>query len=191
MLTFVGTLSYGPNRRAVIRICEGLAARLIEVDELTEVRLVGSGVGDLRDVVMKAPVTLRGFVDNLDSELDAADVMIIPVESGSGTRIKAIDALSRGVPIISTEKGVEGLGLEDGLTYLRAESDADFAEAWRRLRSDWPRGARRLAASALSQYHSRLSPEAMRGEIFEAAREAERRFGQRADAKPDQRPTSG
>ena len=130
VVTFVGKLSYEPNRRAVIRICDSLAKRFSEVYGPTEVRIVGAGQGELRDSAVNAPVTFRGFVGDLDSELDASDVVIIPIESGSGTRIKAIDALSRALPIISTRKGVEGLGLEDGLTYLRAETDADFAGAW-------------------------------------------------------------
>lgn len=63
-------------------------------------------------------------------------IMVVPLFEGSGLRIKIIEAGSLGVPIIATNKAVEGIGLKHGVHYLEANSAAEFQKAMQLLMND-------------------------------------------------------
>jgi len=72
-------------------------------------------------------VTLTGFVDDIRPHVARAHVYVIPLFVGSGTRIKAFEAMAMGRPVVSTPLGVEGLDVTDGEHVLRAEDAEAFA----------------------------------------------------------------
>jgi glycosyltransferase involved in cell wall biosynthesis len=74
-----------------------------------------------------------GFVDDVREHLVDAQVYVIPLRVGGGTRIKAYEAMARGIPVVSTGLGIEGLPVEDGVHYLGADDAGAFAEAIIRL----------------------------------------------------------
>lgn len=131
-LLFVGTADYWPYELGIAWfVSEALPAL--------------RAYGPLHFDVVGAPppqpvratdVTYHGRVPDLTPHWEAAHVLVIPVFQGSGTRLKAIEAAVMGRPVISTALGVEGLPLEPGIHYLRAETAAEFAAAARRLRED-------------------------------------------------------
>jgi glycosyltransferase involved in cell wall biosynthesis len=69
------------------------------------------------------------------------------MRDGGGTRLKVIDALAMAKPVVATALAVEGLGLEEGRHFLRAESVEDFVRQVGRLEDD-PQLRRRLAREA-------------------------------------------
>jgi glycosyltransferase involved in cell wall biosynthesis len=60
--------------------------------------------------------------------------MIVPLQSGSGIRIKILEAFTMGVAVISTEQGIRGIDVEDRKEYYRAETPEQWVEALRALR---------------------------------------------------------
>ena len=80
-----------------------------------------------------------GSVADIRPHLHAGDISLIPLRVGSGTRLKAFEAIASGLPVVSTTLGVEGLGLEPGEHYLAADTDAAFADAILALLADTPR----------------------------------------------------
>jgi glycosyltransferase involved in cell wall biosynthesis len=92
-------------------------------------------------------VTLTGYVPDVRPYVSHADVYVIPLFVGSGTRIKAFEAMAMGRPIVSTSLGVEGLDLRHGETFLRADDGEAFANAILTL-LDCGALRMRLAASA-------------------------------------------
>jgi glycosyltransferase involved in cell wall biosynthesis len=80
-----------------------------------------------------------GSVPDIRPYLHEGDISLIPLRVGSGTRLKAFEAIASGLPVVSTTLGVEGLGLEPGKHYLAADTDADFADAILALLADTPR----------------------------------------------------
>ena len=60
---------------------------------------------------------------------------VVPLRKGGGTRLKVLEALALGTPIVSTSKGVEGLALENNRHVLVADTPAEFAAATARLLS--------------------------------------------------------
>jgi glycosyltransferase involved in cell wall biosynthesis len=68
-----------------------------------------------------------GFVNDIRDHVTGADAFVIPLRVGGGTRIKAFEAMAMGSPVISTTIGVEGLPLESGVHYMRADTPQDLA----------------------------------------------------------------
>ena len=88
-----------------------------------------------------------GFVDDVRDYVYRASVFAIPLRVGGGTRLKVFEAMAMGCPIVSTSIGVEGLPLEDGVHYLRADDAPSFAQAVLRLLND-PSLRERIALEA-------------------------------------------
>jgi polysaccharide biosynthesis protein PslH len=99
--------------------------------------------------------TFTGFVDDVRPFIQAAQISVIPLRVGSGTRIKAFEAMALGSPIVSTTLGVEGLPVEPGTHFLRGDTPQEFAAAVLHLLGDEP-ARRQLAVSArrLVERHS-------------------------------------
>jgi glycosyltransferase involved in cell wall biosynthesis len=84
----------------------------------------------------RCDIEFTGFVDDVRDYVWNAAVYIMPLRVGSGTRIKAFEAMAMGCPVVSTTLGVEGLGLEPGKHYLCADSPDEFSRAVCRLLQD-------------------------------------------------------
>jgi glycosyltransferase involved in cell wall biosynthesis len=97
-----------------------------------------------------------GFVDDVRPLVASSHVSVIPLRVGSGTRIKAFEAMAMGRPVVSTPIGVEGLAIEAGRHYLAAESAEDFAAAILRLLAD-PGLCDRIARAARERLEERFS----------------------------------
>ncbi|MFT5105480.1 MAG: glycosyltransferase involved in cell wall biosynthesis [Verrucomicrobiales bacterium] len=97
-------------------------------------------------------IEVTGTVDDVRPYLARCAFLIVPLLSGGGTRIKIMEALAAGVPVVSTSIGAEGLGLVDGEHLLIADSAEDFAAAVSRMAAD-PAMRKRLSAggSALAR----------------------------------------
>jgi glycosyltransferase involved in cell wall biosynthesis len=74
-------------------------------------------------------IILTGTVDDVRPCLDRCEVLVVPLRSGGGTRIKIFEAMAQGVPVVSTTIGAEGLPVRDGETILLADDPAAFAKA--------------------------------------------------------------
>ena len=107
-----------------------------------------------------------GFVDaragarpNLSDYLSASDVVLVPLDSGSGTRLKIVEAAANARPVVSTRIGAEGQSFVDGQEILLTdEADQAFVDATLRLLDDPALGERlgRAARSrALAEYSRR------------------------------------
>jgi glycosyltransferase involved in cell wall biosynthesis len=100
--------------------------------------------------------TFTGFVDDIRPHIAAADVSVIPLRVGSGTRIKAFESMASGRPVVATGIGIEGLDTTPGEHFLQADTGPDIAAAVLRLLDDADLRAR-LAASARARLEERFS----------------------------------
>ena len=99
-------------------------------------------------------VVVTGFVPDLTPILERSALMVVPLRSGSGMRVKILEAFARGIPVVSTSIGVEGIEAIPGEHLLVADSPADFAAAVAALLRG-PRRAARLAQAARELAESR------------------------------------
>lgn len=81
-------------------------------------------------------VSFTGFVDDVRDHARDAQAFVIPLRVGGGTRIKAFEAMAMGLPVVSTTIGIEGLDVDHGTHFLRADSADELATATCRLIGD-------------------------------------------------------
>ncbi|MCE4557560.1 glycosyltransferase family 4 protein [Roseateles cellulosilyticus] len=81
-------------------------------------------------------VTFTGFVDDVRDHARDAQAFVIPLRVGGGTRIKAFEAMAMGLPVVSTTIGIEGLDVDDGTHFLRADGADSLASATLKLLAD-------------------------------------------------------
>ena len=97
-------------------------------------------------------------MDDVRPHLDACALIVVPLRSGGGTRIKIFEAMAQGVPVVSTTIGAEGLDLDDGEHALFADTPEAFAQACRRVLGDEALAAR-LVSAARGLLQQRFSAE--------------------------------
>jgi glycosyltransferase involved in cell wall biosynthesis len=125
-VVFVGSLDWRPNLDGVRLLLDAIfpAVRRREPDAVLE--LVGRNPPEwLRAACAGRPgVELHGSVADVRPFLARAGVLAVPLRIGGGSRLKILEALASGVPVVSTRVGAEGLHLEPG-RHLVVVDDAD------------------------------------------------------------------
>jgi glycosyltransferase involved in cell wall biosynthesis len=81
-------------------------------------------------------IILTGAVDRLSPFIQAADVAVVPLLDGGGTRLKILEYFAAGVPVISTAKGAEGIKAESGKDILIEDSMDGIAGLINELRAN-------------------------------------------------------
>lgn len=81
-------------------------------------------------------VIVTGFVDSPNQYFEDSMCMVVPLVIGAGIKIKVLEGLSSGIPVISNEIGIEGIAAQTGNQYLHAETAVEFAEAIKKVNSD-------------------------------------------------------
>jgi glycosyltransferase involved in cell wall biosynthesis len=133
-IVFSGNMEYHPNRAAVRFFRRDVWPRLRERWPGLVWRLVGKNPEAVRQFTTgDSRIEVQGQVDDAVRELARARVAVVPLLTGSGTRLKVLEAWAAGLPVVSTSIGVEGLPVRDGEHILLAETGADFAAAVSRL----------------------------------------------------------
>ena len=122
-------------------------------------RLVGRRQDRLADLPQVEGLDIVGPVDDVAAELRGAHAVLVPLRFGGGTRLKVLEALAYGVPVVSTRLGAEGLDVVDGEHVLLADSPADLADAVLRLHSEPPLGDR-LSVAGRRLYEDCFQPQA-------------------------------
>jgi glycosyltransferase involved in cell wall biosynthesis len=109
IVIFHGSFSHPPNKRAYELIESYIAPKFEEMNNVLFL-VGGSGFPKFR----KKNIMSIGFIDDLYRTLSIADIAIIPLTHGAGTKLKIFDYLCVGLPIISTNKGIEGIDCKNG-----------------------------------------------------------------------------
>jgi glycosyltransferase involved in cell wall biosynthesis len=143
ILTFVGKLDYVPNVRAVEYIADRIAPAVRERYPDARFVIIGQGAEALPHYD-RPDLIFAGFVDaragarpNLSDYLSASDVVLVPLDSGSGTRLKILEAAANARPVVSTHIGAEGQAFVDGEEILLTDKvDQAFVDAALRLLAD-------------------------------------------------------
>ena len=131
MVLMVGSLWYGPNREALERFLHRCWPWIRREMPEARFRAVGAAPPEQRSLWERHPgVECPGFVDDLVAEYRQARVTVVPVRSGGGTQIKALESLAHGrAPVVSSFVAA-GFAphLRHGESLLVADSDADMAQ---------------------------------------------------------------
>lgn len=131
-LIFTATMSWAANVEGIHFLLDDVWPRLMAVRPGIKAVIIGRNPpASLSDKIRARglDVTLTGFVDDIRPYVANANVYVIPLFVGSGTRIKAFEAMAMGRPVVSTTLGIEGLDVTHGQNFLRADDADAFAAA--------------------------------------------------------------
>lgn len=128
-LLFVGALGYEPNDEAVAWFLGRVWPHLRHVAGL-RLDIVGAAPSPaLRRLARRRGVRLHGFQPDLAPFYRRATLVVAPLRTGAGTRLKIIEAAMHGVPVVATTLAAEGLPLDAGRHLWLADRPQDFARA--------------------------------------------------------------
>jgi glycosyltransferase involved in cell wall biosynthesis len=127
-LLFCGSLDWHPNREAMKFFFDSIWPRLIRQLGHVEIYVVGRGPPKWLERLSANDnrIHVTGFVDDVRPYFRKATMFVCPIRHGGGTRLKILDALAMGVPVIATSFACSGLSLENGKHVVLAETPEDF-----------------------------------------------------------------
>lgn len=146
ILTYHGIFSYPPNREAIVMFAQEIIPRLKQRD--VDVAVLAIGRMPPRDIQHK-DIFYTGSVDDVAPYLLAADIAVVPLLQGGGTRMKILDYFAAGIPVISTSKGIEGINITNGIHALVCDDFDLMAEAVCDLRKN-PQKRRQMVKNAMA-----------------------------------------
>ncbi len=147
-LIFVGKMDFRPNVDAVLWFAERVLPHLWSRRPDVRFCIVGQSPSRRLDVLRREPrITITGRVEDPRPYIAGADLYVVPLRVGGGTRLKVLEAMAMGQAIVSTGLGVEGLGVTDGQHLLLADDPRTFAARILELLDD-PDRRRTLGAAA-------------------------------------------
>jgi len=151
-LVFVGSMDYGPNVEGVCRFAREVLPRIRAARPGVRLEIVGGEPAPEVRALAGPQVTLTGRVPAVQPYLQRASALVVPLRIGGGTRLKIVEALALGTPVVSTTIGAQGLGLAHEEHLLVADGDEEFAAATLRVLAD-PRAAARMAERGRAHVH--------------------------------------
>jgi glycosyltransferase involved in cell wall biosynthesis len=148
-IAFLGSMDWMPNVECVQHFTRDILPRIRQRHPDCRFRIIGRDPSPaVRRLAAETPgIEITGTVEDVRPHLDSATLLVVPLRSGGGTRIKIFEAMAQGLPVVSTAIGAEGLPVEDGRDILIADTPDDFADAVIRLLES-PALARELAEKA-------------------------------------------
>ncbi len=179
-LLFVGQLNYSPNTDAVRWLLRDIFPLIRRSFPQARLTIVGAHAPKELMGHRQEGVSFPGGVTDLTPYYQSAHIAVAPLRAGGGTRLKILEAMALGRPVVSTSLGAEGLGVEHGKHLLIADSAEEIAAAVGRLmmnpllREELRTAARQLVEShydwdqCADRYH------ALYGELNEQKRRAAR-----------------
>lgn len=129
-LVFAGSLDWYPNAMAMEIFCDDFWPYLKKHIPELELTIIGKNPTEkLERAAQKNPdIKLLGFVDDLRKTVSECSIYICPFNDGGGTRLKVLDAMSQGIPIIGSTLAFEGINVEYGKSVLLANSKQEYLE---------------------------------------------------------------
>lgn len=146
---FTGSLTYAANLNAVRYFLTEIWPLVKQELPAEHLKITGRHDGvDVREFSACAGVELTGYVDNIRSVLRQSAISVIPIREGGGTRLKILEAMALGTPVVSTSKGAEGLEVTSGQDIWIADDPREFAELICRTLKHPDLGARMAKSAA-------------------------------------------
>ncbi len=159
-----GAFGWPPNAEGARRFLATGWARVRARHSAATLRLVGKDLGEpLAALARAAGAEPVGYAEAIEPEFAAATVLVVPLWVGAGIRVKIVEAMMAGVPVVATPLSAEGLGLEHGRNVMLAESPEALGDAVASLLDD-PERACALAAAGRAEARARWAMAAVAAE---------------------------
>lgn len=128
-LVFNGALTYQANDEAMAYFLRQIYPRIKTAIPDATLVITGSTQGvNLDGLPLDESVCLTGWVEDIRQPVAQATICVVPLLQGGGTRLKILEAMALGTPVVATSKGAEGLAAMDGQHLLLADTPEQFAD---------------------------------------------------------------
>ena len=128
-LLFTGRMGYEPNADAACFFATEILPLIRQEVPYARLHIAGAAPPPRVAALASAAVVVHGRVDDIRLHQWNAEVVVVPIRAGGGTRLKVLEAAACGKGIVTTTRGIEGLAFRDGRDLLVADSPAAFAAA--------------------------------------------------------------
>ncbi|HLJ14315.1 MAG TPA: glycosyltransferase [Bryobacteraceae bacterium] len=153
-MLFLGSFRHAPNQEALSWFVRNVLPRVREKRPDARLVVIGSDPPPQHSLPQSdGAIDLVGFVEDIREPLASYAIFVCPILSGSGVRVKLLEAFAAGIPVVSTRLGAEGLAREDGQICALADDPAEFAAKIVEL-FERPEQARALAERARAEVAS-------------------------------------
>ncbi|MEI8183367.1 MAG: glycosyltransferase [Desulfomonile sp.] len=136
VLLFIGALDYLPNQDAANYLCREIFPLLKKSFQSVKILLVGRKPSHEMLSLASEAIEVWGDVPEVEPYYRQASIAVVPLRAGSGSRLKILEAMALGRPVVSTRKGAEGLDIQAGKDFLAADDPAAFAASIAMLLND-------------------------------------------------------
>lgn len=130
----LGTLHYPPNADGIGWFARTVYPHVKEAEPGVSLTIVGKNPpAEIRRLRDDPSIAVTGYVSDLGPPLEAAALMVIPVRVGGGMRVRILEGFARGIPMVTTTVGLEGIDARPGRDILVADTATEFSKAVVRL----------------------------------------------------------
>ncbi len=147
LVLFTGDMNFEPNIDGVSYFCREIWPKVLNRAPEARFRIVGRNPHRQVRKLSSDSVEVTGTVPSVIEHMQEAQVFVVPLRMGGGTRLKVYEAMAMGKAVVSTAVGAEGLEVHDGHDILLADHPARFADAVAAFLSD-PELRRRYGVAA-------------------------------------------
>ena len=128
-ILYCGSLTYNANFDAVSFFLDEILPQILDAHPHAKLRVTGALHGvDLDKLPRSEHVEFTGYLEDVRPIIAKSWVSVVPLRIGGGTRLKILESLAMGTPVIATRKGAQGLAIQSGEGMLIADSPQQFGE---------------------------------------------------------------
>lgn len=129
VITFVGKMDYSPNPDAVLYFLKEIFPEIEENYKYPfEFRIIGANTPDWMFKLSNEKIKVLGEVKDVRPYLKESKVFVAPLRFGTGIKVKIIEAMALGVPVVTTSVGVQGMKVKNGYHLFIADKPKEFAK---------------------------------------------------------------
>jgi len=128
-IAFIGTMSYPPNEEAVLHFVKNIFPIIKRKEPNCKFYIVGRNPGLTVRQCGNEDVFVTGEVENIPDKLRSINIIVVPLLTGAGMRVKILEAFALSKAVISTFLGAEGLHYQPGVDIIIADDPVCFADA--------------------------------------------------------------
>jgi glycosyltransferase involved in cell wall biosynthesis len=167
VILFVGSLNWTPNVHGLEWFVKNVFSKVHQKNPDVVLQILGRSSSALNGKLHNmSGIQLIGSVNDVRPYFERATLFVCPVFSGSGTRLKLIEAFAYGIPVVSTTKGCEGLEVEDNQHLFLAEDSHRFIQAINGILAE-PSQTKQVTLRARKHAEARLSYEFLTTQLRE------------------------
>jgi len=170
-MLFVGSFRHDPNRVAMDWFVREVMPLILAREPHARLVIAGSDPPPAHAYAdFSGALQMLGYVDDVREPLGRYAVFVCPILSGSGVRVKLLEAFAAGIPVVSTVVGAEGLARQDGEFCALSDDPEGFAERVLSL-FEYPEVAAEMASRARAEVEKNWDMAAITRKLVDGYRE--------------------